>query len=516
MTEVVTAAQMRGIESAAIEAGAVTGAALMERAGAGVVAAILRQWPEAQSATILCGPGNNGGDGYVIARLLAERWWDVRVLGMGDAEAMPPDARANRAAWQGEVAPLTRANLEAATDTDIVVDAIFGTGLTRAPAGEVLSVLKALGDCAAPLVAVDAPSGLCLDRGIPLAREGSVPKCDLTVTFEVPKIGHFIADGPACCGALEVVDLGLSHWRGKLGADTTRLIDAVPMVPPTEGTPHILPNFRKKTGHKYDNGHALVVSGGPSKTGAARLAARAALRIGAGLVTVASPPTALAENAMQLTAIMTRRCGGAAGLSEILEDARFTALCLGPSLGVGEQTRAMVRAALGPRFVVLDADALTSFEEDPSELFEAIAAVGEPERVILTPHGGEFGRLFPDENAALDAGDISKLDAVREAAQRSGAVVLLKGADTVIASPDGRSSIHAAHCARSVPWLATAGAGDVLAGLIAGLAARSDDLHRAAADATWLHVEAARAFGPGLIAEDLPEMVPRVLRDMGV
>jgi hydroxyethylthiazole kinase-like uncharacterized protein yjeF len=515
MTEVVTAAQMRAIEGAAIDAGAVTGEALMERAGAGVVAAILRQWPEAQSATILCGPGNNGGDGYVIARLLARRWWKVRVLGMGDAEAMPPDARANRLSWPGEVTPLTRANFEATPRADIVVDALFGTGLTRAPSGEVLSVLGALGKCAAPRVAVDAPSGLCLDRGIMLAGEGTVATCDLTVTFEVPKVGHFLADGPECCGALEVVDLGLSHWRGTLGPNPARLVEAVPMVPPAPGAPHLSPDFSKKAGHKYDNGHALIVSGGPGKTGAARLAARAALRVGAGLVTVATPATALMENAMHLTAIMTRRCGGAAGLTEILEDARFTAICLGPGLGVGAQARAMVHAALGPRFVVLDADALTSFAEDPAELFEAIASRGDAGRVILTPHGGEFGRLFPEEAEALGEGDISKLDAVRSAAQRSGAVVLLKGADTLIASPDGRSSIHAAHYARAVPWLATAGAGDVLAGLIAGLAARSDDLHRAAADAAWLHVEAARAFGPGLIAEDLPEMVPQVLRDMG-
>lgn len=589
MTELVTAEEMRAIEADAIASGKVTGAQLMERAGAGVVDAILRHWPEARSATVLCGPGNNGGDGYVIARLLADRWWDVRVHGMGEVEAMPADARANRLAWQhrGEVLPLTESAVRFGGDgdsrgwppTDVIVDAIFGTGLTRAPDGDLLSLLRHLGGSGGDhayyhprLVAVDAPSGLCLDGGRMLAGgevgngDATVPLCSLTVTFEVPKLGHFIADGPECCGRLEVVDLGLHHWRsrrrdavtGKLtdgpAIPRVQLVDAAPMVSSGLHMGHRPPKFSKRSGHKYDHGHALVVSGGVGKTGAARLAARAALRAGAGLVTVASPHSALMENAVHLTAIMARACAGADGLAEILVDPRFTSVCLGPGLGVGEETRAMVFAALQTRTVVLDADALTSFADDPRELFDAIGEAKSTgrwphDRVVLTPHDGEFRRLFPDlaedwtpsnpvsmrrksgrsviertanlqsdtEAFALArAAAISKVAVARAAATRSGAVVLLKGVDTVIASPSGRVCVHSATYDRAAPWLATAGAGDVLAGLIAGLAARSIDLHTASSNAAWLHVEAALAFGPGLIAEDLPEMVPKVFRQMGL
>ena len=579
MTELVTAAEMRAIEADAIASGEVTGAQLMERAGAGVVEAILRHWPQARSATVFCGPGNNGGDGYVIARLLAERWWDVRVFGMGEAEAMPSDARANREAWSGEVLPLDEMTFRAEAPTDIYVDAIFGTGLTRAPDGDLLSLLRHLGGSGGDyayyhprLVAVDAPSGLCLDSGRMLAGgetgngDATVPLCSLTVTFEVPKLGHFIADGPECCGRLEVVDLGLHPWRGIRRDAVTgvvadgpavpraHLVDASPMVSTSQVWGQKPPAFHKASGHKYNHGHVLVASGGAGKTGAARLAARAALRVGAGLVTVASPPSALMENAMHLTAIMTRRCAGADGLADILADPRFNAICLGPGLGIGRETRAMVLAGLGKRAAVLDADALTSFADDPEELFDAIAQVRGPgsmprSGVVLTPHDGEFRRLFPDlaeawsptfptavrrkhEDFSVDrmrtwTADlaayaaawktaISKVEAVRAAAKRSGAVVLLKGVDTVVASPNGQVSVHAAAYDRTAPWLATAGAGDVLAGLIAGLAARTSDLHTAAAHAAWLHVEAARAFGPGLIAEDLPDMVPQVFREMGL
>ncbi len=593
MTELVTAAEMRAIEMDAIASGEVTGLGLMEIAGAGVVDAILRWRPEfaqdAHSATILSGPGNNGGDGYVIARLLTERGWRVRVLGMGEAAPMPPDARANRERWEamGAVEPLDQMVLRSGAPTDLYIDAIFGTGLTRAPDGDLLGLLRYLGGSGgdAPfytprLVAVDAPSGLDLDSGrmlaggVPFGGDSSVPLCALTVTFEVPKLGHFLADGPACCGQLDVVDLGLTAWRGirrdavtgekgKTGEPATprvRLIDRTPIAPPAFPPFHHPPDFQKHAGHKYDHGHALIVSGGAGHTGAARMAARAALRVGAGLVTVASPPNALMENASHLTAIMTRRCDGAEALPEILTDPRYNAVCLGPGMGVGEETRAMVRAALGGvRKVALDADAITSFSEDPDGLFAAIQATHGSGRtplfnVVLTPHAGEFRRLFPDLSAAwrpetmedvrgrflAEHGEdgprrfamemreirarvdkkrlaaISKVDATRAAAKRSGAIVLLKGPDTVIATPTGQVSINAAAYGRDVPWLATAGAGDVLAGLITGLAARGYPVARAAANAAWLHVEAARTFGPGLIAEDLPEILPKVFRDLGL
>jgi hydroxyethylthiazole kinase-like uncharacterized protein yjeF len=402
--------------------------------------------------------------------------------------------------------------------------------VVRAPSGDLLELLRHLGSGAAPfagrLVAVDAPSGLDLDSGRMLAGGRAapslvtVPLCSLTVTFEVPKVGHVLADGPACCGRIAVVDLGLmkwrqAHWNAESGA---KLIDRVPLVPPAAPEGHRAPDFTKVGGHKYDHGHALIVSGPATRTGAARLAARAALRIGAGLVTVASPSDAMAEHAAHLTAVMARRCDGAGDLAKILSDARFNAVCLGPGMGVGEVTRDMVLTALGrTRKVVLDADALTSFAETPEVLFEAIvAADGRDqtyrETAVMTPHAGEFRRLFPDIAERWTRGRLSKLEAAREAAERSRAVVLLKGADTVIASPGGQAAIHCAAYDRAAPWLATAGAGDVLAGLITGLAARMPVLAQAVEDAAWLHVETAREAGPGMIAEDLPERVPEVLR----
>jgi hydroxyethylthiazole kinase-like uncharacterized protein yjeF len=267
--------------------------------------------------------------------------------------------------------------------------------------------------------------------------------------------------------------------------------------------------LRKSPGsHKYDHGHALVVAGPMGRTGAARLAARAALRVGAGLVTVAAPGSAMQECAAQLTAIMLRRCDDAAALAGLLDDARLNALCLGPGLGVGQGTRELVATALADptRGVVLDADAMTSFADDPPVLFGALHA-----RAVLTPHDGEFARLFPDLAVASSAETRARVDAVRAAAARAGCVVLLKGPETLIAAPDGRMWRNAATGDRAAPWLATAGSGDVLAGLIAGLLARGLDPVEAAASAAWLHVEAARAFGAGLIAEDLPEVLPQVL-----
>ena len=569
MTELLTAAEMRGIERDAIASGQVTGLELMERAGQGVVDAILTHWPRFADAParakVLCGPGNNGGDGFVVARLLAGRGWAVTCYLLGDADRMPPDARANHERWVamgGATLPLTGAGFRADPGGDLIVDAIFGTGLTRAPEGDLASLLRHLAgaggdDFRSRLVAVDAPSGLCLDSGqllgggSPAQENASVPLAALTVTFEAPKIGHFIGDGPEVCGRLVIVDLGLKAWRairrdavtglaagqGEGGVPRARLIDRVPLVDPADPAGHVPPSFHKASGHKYDHGHVLVVAGGQGQTGAARLAARAALRVGAGLVTLAAPAQAMAECAAQLTAIMLRQIDGALGLARLLEDPRFGTICLGPGLGASQATRDLVRVALGSgRRVVLDADALTAFEGHPEALFEAIAAVAQmkgpagaerPEpRVVLTPHAGEFRRLFPDlaelwqprrpDRGARPGPRVSKVDAVRSAAARARAVVLLKGPDTVIGTPGGRIGIQAAAYDRAVPWLATAGAGDVLAGLIAGLAARQRDMAQAAQSAAWLHVEAARAFGPGLIAEDLPEVLPRVFRDLGL
>lgn len=516
MDDVLTSAQMRAAEQAMIGEGAVTGLELMERAGRGVVEAILDVWPRLRGtglrAVVLCGPGNNGGDGFVIARLLKEAGWTIDLFLHGDPARLPPDARANHDRWSamGQVRPLDdpRGGVFGgfgATPPDLVVDAIFGTGLSRALPDDVEQALTDISHwmhrhmIRVPCVAVDIPSGLSSDTGRAL---GCSLGFDLTVTFHAPKLGHYLADGPALCGSLRIVDIGLPR-RGRFEAVPK---DIVQLTRPS-------PAFGRIGGHKYAHGHALILSGGPGRTGAARLAARGALRVGAGLVTLGVPAAAQQEAAAQLTAIMLRRAGTVEEVSDILLDDRVNSVCLGPGLGLaraGQLVRAVLSAPGRDRRVVLDADALTAFEADPASLFAQLT-----DTAILTPHDGEFARLFPDLAADLRSGTVSKVGAVRRAAERAGCVVLLKGPDTVIAAPDGQARLNASVYDRAAPWLATAGSGDVLAGFITGLAARGVLPLDAAASGAWLHTECARAFGPGLIAEDLPEQVPGVLRALG-
>ncbi|WP_212525806.1 NAD(P)H-hydrate dehydratase [Actibacterium sp. MT2.3-13A] len=516
MRELLTSAQMRAIEQAAMGSGAVSGLELMERAGRGVVEAIFEEWPALarapQRAAVLCGPGNNGGDGFVVARLLEAWGWAVELFLYGDPAALPPDARANFERWGRRPGTIEEATARDDLQADVVVDALFGIGLVRPLEGldALLRLLSGRGEGRPAIVAVDIPSGLCADSGRVLAGEGlhgpAAVSADLTVTFHRAKLGHVLGDGPRHCGRLVCKDIGLSSWEKILPPEAPDLCHrAAPADPALMA--------KSQGDHKYAHGHALILSGPKARSGAARLAARGALRIGAGLVTVAAPKSALEECAAQLTAIMLRHCDGAAGLDELLEDARLNALCLGPGLGLGGETRDLVRRALqSGRACVLDADALSVFAEAPEALFEMLHG-----GCVLTPHGGEFARLFPDIAAKLEAPAESgpawsKVEATRAAAARAGCVVLFKGADTVIADPTGRCVVNAACYARAAPWLATAGAGDVLAGFITGLLARGLAPMRAAETAAALHVEAALEFGPGLIAEDLPEVLPRVLR----
>ena len=275
--------------------------------------------------------------------------------------------------------------------------------------------------------------------------------------------------------------------------------------------------LRKATAaHKYSHGHALVLSGPAGRCGAARLAARGALRIGAGVVTLGCPPDAMAENAAQLNAIMLCCVADEAALEALLGDRRINALCLGPAMGTDGRAAVILAAALRERrTTVLDADALTILARQPQ-----IAVLLHP-GCVLTPHAGEFARLFPDleariAGAAPDDLRQAKVDAVQQAADRAGCVVLCKGADTVIAAPGGRCAVNQSQHDRAAPWLATAGSGDVLAGFITGLLARGFDPFEAACTGVWLHVGCALSFGPGLIAEDLPEELPRVFRALGV
>ncbi len=539
-TELLTAAQMRAIEQAAIDSGAVTGLELMERAGQGVVDAIFDEWPELAPgvAVVLCGPGNNGGDGFVVARLLKERGWEVSVYLYGDPGKLPPDARVNYDRWAEmlgnvQVAHDLASALEWPFDADdpwmdLFIDACFGTGLARPLPLEIVKIATALNDREEPdrgwIVAIDLPSGVCSDSGRVIGNDpDALVYSDLTVTFHRAKLGHILSEGAGCCGKVVVKDIGLDGMVSETeGSDRPRVGakrppgGAVGRCPAMPGVVHLFEGpgrgLDKAAGHKFSHGHALILSGGSGRTGAARLAARGALRIGAGLVTLGVPGSAQLEVAAQVTAVMLRRVDDGDGLADVMQDKRINALCLGPGLGV-ERAAGLVQAALAAPHrpaLVLDADALTAIARAP-ELFAALH-----DRCVLTPHGGEFARLFPDIDARLAEAPprgpaYSKVDATREAAARCGAVVLFKGADTVIANPGGQCVVNAALYDRAAPWLATAGAGDVLAGFITGLLARGFAPMQAAGTAAWLHVDCACAFGPGLIAEDLPEVLPRVL-----
>lgn len=529
MTELLTAAQMRAIEQAAIESGEVTGLELMERAGRGVVDAILEWQPECatapQHAVVLCGPGNNGGDGFVVARLLKQRGWEVEVFLYGDEEKLPPDAAENCRRWRklGDIWS-TEKFLERENGLpDFTIDAGFGTGLTRPLPDALKRILNETEFVSSDTVAVDAPSGLCLDSGRTL---GETLWSDLVITFQRPKVGHFLQDEPkAHIGELRVVDIGIEDWLETYFEECDDESEGAGLVQRDwiEGKVGEF-TLKKDHDHKYTHGHAFILSGGPGKGGAARLAARGALRIGAGLVTVGCPDEALTENAGRLDAIMLTPIKGVDGLRAELRDRKVKAVCIGPGFGLGARLRSFIKGALEPHptqdggrlRMVLDADALTEFRDDPETLFGMLHW-----GCVLTPHEGEFGRLFPDilaklKEPATKGPAYSKVDATREAAKRAGCVVLFKGADTVIAHPDGRCSVNSAHYERSAPWLATAGSGDVLAGFITGLLARGFDPMSAAETAAWLHVECARSFGPGLIAEDISEQLPAVFRELGL
>lgn len=508
-TEVMNAAQTRAMESDAITGRQADVQDLMARAGAAVMAAILDRWPrfrdarphDPRRAVVLCGPGNNGGDGFVIARHLAERGWRVRVLFCGDAARLSPEARAAHDAWRahGEAHAVDLADPGPVEGADLLVDALFGFGLAR-PVTDHQPLLTALA-CAreegriAASVAVDLPSGLCTDSGRALvAPGGRLIPADLTVSFHSLKPGHLLADGPALCGQVLVADLGLalpatairrSLWRGR---------------------PAALHLAKAPDAHKYDHGHAVVVAGGPGAGGAARLAARSALRVGAGLVTLAPPEAAMPEHAGPPDALMRRAVDNAPALAEWLSDGRIRALCLGPGCGIA-RAEALLPAALDwGGALVLDADAISALS------LRADLRKRLHRGCVLTPHGGEFARLCPDLAARLKdkTAPLSRLEAAQQAASHLGATILLKGPDTIIATP-ANAIIHSR---QDLGWLATAGAGDVLAGLIAGLLARGRPAPDACEAAVLLHAEASHRIGPGLIADDLPDTLPAILRDL--
>jgi len=487
MIELLTTAEMAEADRRTI-AGGVAGIELMENAGRSIADAVTARHPPGLGVAVVAGPGNNGGDGFVAARFLAERGYRVRVLLVGDPNRLKGDAALAAQRWQGPTAAAAPAALMPA---DIVIDALFGAGLDRPVEGVARAMIEAMN--AAPCVyAVDLPSGI---NGTTGAVMGLAVNATETVTFFRRKIGHVLLPGRLHCGNVRIADIGIA--ASVLDQIKPRISINAPDLW-AKGFP--LPRV---DGHKYARGHAVVVSGGVSSTGAARLAARGALRAGAGLVTIASPREALAVNAAASLAVMVRPVDGADELTSFLDDPRRNVVVLGPGGGVGQPMRDLVLAALkGERAVVLDADALTSFADEPQVLCAAVRTRGKA--TLMTPHEGEFSRLFK----ALEDEAPSKLERARRAAQTTGAVVLLKGPDTVVAAPDGRAAI----ADNAPPWLATAGSGDVLAGIVAGCLAQGMSGFEAAAAAVWLHGEAGSAAGPGLIAEDLPEEMPGIYR----
>ncbi len=501
--ELLSPAEMAEADRLAIAAGPLDGYGLMQRAGEAVAAVVLARYPAASCVHVLCGPGNNGGDGYVVARLLRESGVDITLWASGEPRA------GSDAAIAASECTLERRPLSAfaAEPGSLVVDALYGAGLSKDLSGDAADAV----DIAAgvSVIAVDLPSGVSGDSGDIL---GTAFRADITVTFARKKPGHLLLPGRERCGEIVVADIGIGD-------------DVIAQVAPRtfQNKPtfwlEALPVPSVDT-HKYKRGHVGVFSGGPSATGAARLSAMAAARTGAGAVTVLSPENAVHVNAAHLTSIMLREAGSMEEVQEFLSARQPEALVFGPGLGpkpkvgdfavqlIGAIADGMSASLVAPKHVgiVLDADAITSLAHQPQGLFDAARRVGAPS-LVLTPHEGEFARLFPDIAGEKKQ---SKLAKARAAAARANAVIVYKGADTVIASPDGRAAINA----NGAPWLATAGSGDVLAGIIAGLLAQGMPPFEAACAAVWTHAEAGSRFGPGLIAEDLPLALVPVLREL--
>ncbi|MGW9230326.1 NAD(P)H-hydrate dehydratase [Pseudorhizobium sp. NPDC055634] len=472
-----TPKEMSAADAAAAASG-IDSYGLMEKAGQAVAAAALRHHPQTRRFVVLCGPGNNGGDGYVAARVLAEAGAAVAVFALDPGTE--PGGDAGRARYRCPLPALPLSDL-VLRPGDTVIDAVFGAGLAREVPESLRTLISAVDATGVPVVSVDLPSGLDGRRGTPL---GAAFRAKQTVTFMARKPGHLLLPGRSLCGDVEVVDIGIP-WRIVRGAAGVLRVND-PLL-----WRHLLP-APDAGSHKYRRGHLAVFSGGASHTGAARLSAEAGLATGAGLVTVASPPDAVAVNAAQLTAVMVREIEDAAAIGEWLASSKLSAFVLGPGFGVGAKARDFV-SALGGRPLVLDADGITSFRDFPDILFETYR--GEP-RLVLTPHEGEFHRLFPDIG---EAEELSKVEKAIAAAQRANAIIVYKGADTVVAAPDGRAVINE----NAPPWLATAGSGDVLAGMIGALLANGMPAFEAAAAGVYLHGEAARHAGDGLTAETL-------------
>ncbi|MEM8813399.1 MAG: NAD(P)H-hydrate dehydratase [Pseudomonadota bacterium] len=509
MIELLTPTEMGRADALAIESG-IPGYTLMKKAGLAVADEIAARHPLKTRIVILCGPGNNGGDGLVAARILVQRGYPVRVFLVGRAETLSGDAAKAMTDCPVPAEPMgdgaaTAEWHQAVRVAGCIVDALFGAGLSKPITGPLAAIIEEVNASEAEILSVDLPSGV---RGVDGRTEGAAIRANRTVTFFRKKPGHCLLPGMGLCGLVRVADIGIPDWV------LTSIGPTIVENRPAFWLKHWAPP--EPAGHKYTRGHCFALSGPLSQTGAIRLAARAALRSGAGLVTILAPASAMMVHAAHATAVMTKGYRQLEDLETVLADERITSIVVGPGLGLDptrvEFNRTQVRTVLETKaHVVLDADALTLFADDPTALLSAIS--NRKARTFLTPHEGEFRRLFPD---LPEADAASKLDRVRAAAEASGGIILLKGADTVIGEPGGRAVISHA----GSPWLATAGSGDVLAGILAGLMARygpnADPVPalETAALAAHLHNEAARHAGPGLIAEDLVEGIRPAVADL--
>lgn len=480
-SRLLTTTEMRSVDQLAIESG-IDGFTLMQAAGNAVADAITTRWSK-RPIVILCGIGNNGGDGFVAASQLRSAGWPVNVVLLGTLDDLSGDAAQAANLWGGAIEPFSMNCLEAAS---IIVDAIFGAGLSRPIDGLALDIFRAIQQRTTPICAIDVPSGVDGSTGQVL---GIAASADLTVTFFRKKPGHVLYPGRELCGDIVLADIGIPSSLLKENEQAT-----------WENDPHLWQgNYPWPTAemHKYQRGEVLLL-GGAEITGASRLTAVAASRAGAGLVTLAAPANAWNIYATSLVNAIVSRFENPEEFENMLLDARRNVVVIGPGAGVNATTRQYVLAALATqRNVILDADALTTFSDNPEQLFSAIKGP-----CVLTPHGGEFRRLFHFE------GD--KLHRARCAAKQSNAVVVLKGADTVIAAPDGRAIVNT----NAPPQLATGGSGDVLTGIIAALIAQGMNALEAASAAVWLHGATAEEFGLGLVAEDLADLLPAVLQKL--
>ena len=478
--QIVTTQQMIESEACAIISG-ISELTLMENAGKAVAQYVEEHYNNNHTILILCGPGNNGGDGFVIARLLHNIGYKISIAHYKTDKISPNMKHMMDKAKNIEILDLLNDQIN--FDTDIIIDALFGTGISRA--FSLTKIVHYIANSPAKIIAVDIASGINSDTGEIMQ---NAIKADITITFAAKKLGHLLNPGKLYSGLVIAKDIGV---------DISTKYTAYENSPTLWNIPHI-----EYESHKYSRGFAIINGGDIQCTGAARLAAKAAQRSGAGVVTLASPLNAAHIYHSSLMSVMVKQYDSEQSFTQILSDKRISSILLGPGNGVNSETKQKILTALKHiTRCILDADALTVFQDDHELLFENI----KDSQVVMTPHEGEFHKLFP-----TCTGD--KVIRAFDAAKLSNSIIVLKGNDTIIASPSG----HVAVNSNAPSTLATAGSGDVLAGIITGLSSTGLDLFDCACAATWIHAECANYFGIGLIAEDIIDMIPKVLQNLSV